>query len=98
MVPFLGAKGASISTGISYFLLFIMRTLIAKKYYPIKYKLYKLLIILLMMSCFALYNTFFAFTFISLIMYIAILCVILVLYKSTVFEGMKYLKNVLRRK
>ena len=51
-----------------------------------------------MMSCFALYNTFFAFTFISLIMYIAILCVILVLYKSTVFEGMKYLKNVLRRK
>ena len=98
LVPFLGAKGASISTGISYFLLFIMRTLIAKKYYPIKYKLYKLLIILLMMSCFALYNTFFAFTFISLIMYIAILCVILVLYKSTVFEGMKYLKNVLRRK
>ena len=58
LVPFLGAKGASISTGISYFLLFIMRTLIAKKYYPIKYKLYKLLIILLMMSCFALYNTF----------------------------------------
>ncbi len=42
LVPVLGARGAAISTGLSYVLFFILRTFFSQRYYPVNYQLKKL--------------------------------------------------------
>jgi len=42
LVPALGARGAAISTGLSYILFFILRTAFSQRYYPVDYQLKKL--------------------------------------------------------
>lgn len=42
LVPVLGARGAAISTGLSYILFFILRTVFSRRYYPVDYQLKKL--------------------------------------------------------
>ena len=98
LIPLYGAKGASIATGISYVLLFTLRTLIANFLFPVKYKIYKIYIVLLLLGGLALYNTFYTFTIISLGLYIITLLVLFLLYKKTIFDGFRYLKKTLQKK
>jgi len=58
LVPGLGAKGAAISTGISYIIFFIMRTIFSKRYFVVNYNLKRLSMSLISVVMLALYASF----------------------------------------
>lgn len=58
LVPIYAAKGAAVSTGISYIVFFAMRTLVAKKVYPaVRYKLGKIALVTAAMCAVAFVQT-----------------------------------------
>lgn len=59
--------GASISTGMSAVILFILRTHFSLKYYKVNYNLRKFYLFLFLLICFALYSTFVDWNFLNLI-------------------------------
>jgi len=59
LVPILGAKGAAISTGLSYILYFMMRTLIAERLYPVGFKIKKILLSIIATGAVAYVGTFY---------------------------------------
>ncbi|WP_448379196.1 oligosaccharide flippase family protein [Fervidobacterium sp.] len=59
LVPVLGAKGAAISTGLSYILYFMARTLIAERLYPVGFKLNKILLGIITTIAVAYVGTFY---------------------------------------
>jgi len=59
LVPVLGAKGAAISTGLSYILYFMARTLIAEKLYPAGFKINKILLATIATIAVAYVGTFY---------------------------------------
>jgi O-antigen/teichoic acid export membrane protein len=58
LTPHLGAKGAAISSGVSYIGFFLLRTAISKKYYPVNYHLVKTNIMFMLFFLYALLSTF----------------------------------------
>ena len=58
LVPQLGAKGAAISTGISYIILYTARTYESKKLYHVEYNQISLFISLFFLSILAIYASF----------------------------------------
>ena len=58
LVPLLGAKGAAVSTGFSYIVLFLLYTYISKKLYPVNYHLAKFFISTFVFVIVAFINTF----------------------------------------
>lgn len=58
LVPIYGAKGAAISTGLSYIVFFYARTLISKKLYPVDYNLKRFTAGVLTLLFVAFLNTF----------------------------------------
>lgn len=61
LVPLLGAKGAAISTGLSYVVFFYLRTMISNKLYRVNYNIGKFTIstiILIILSAYATFNSF----------------------------------------
>lgn len=77
LVPKLGAKGAAISTGLSYIVFLIARTYYSKKYYKVNYKLKKLWICIIPVYILAAYSSVYKFN--SIIVYLSILSVVIVL-------------------
>ncbi|SDL00476.1 lipopolysaccharide biosynthesis protein [Halanaerobium congolense] len=65
LVPELGAKGAAISTGFSYIVFFIMRTVISLKFFKVDYKLYKSFILIFILFIYALYSSFFVYNYLN---------------------------------
>ena len=93
LIPNLGSKGASISTGISYIVFFSLRTILSNKYYYVDFKLNKFYIVTIFVSIFALYNTFYHFNLISLFIYLIINLLLIVFYKKYYLSIFKYLKS-----
>lgn len=94
LVPTLGARGAAVSTGLSYILFFTLRTVIAKKYYPVDFDLGRIYLCTLLTITVAT-----AGTFVKNYEFYGILCalvmlVILLIYK----DAFSYIKNQLRKK
>jgi len=58
LVPNYGAIGASLSTAFAYILFFTLRTQISLKFYKVKYPLFKIYIMALLVSCYAIYSIF----------------------------------------
>ncbi len=58
LVPYFGAKGAAVSTGLSYIVFFTLRTSIAEKLYPVGFDLKKIYIGTLVISTVAFFGTF----------------------------------------
>ena len=58
LVPILAAKGAAISTGISYIIFFSIRTFISKRVYNVNYNLKQIYICLSVLGCLATYASF----------------------------------------
>ena len=84
LIPLIGSKGAAISTGISYIIFFTLRTLFSNKFFYIKFGLKKFYFLTLMVSIYALYNTFFRINILSIIGYIICLLTILFLYQEDI--------------
>lgn len=102
LVPDLGCQGAAISTGISYIVFYLLRTVLGMRYYYVDYKLPKFLLMTAIVSIYALYNTFIKFNIWSVVGYIVCLLVLIVLYKKVVRWGIGYcsqmLKGIFRKK
>lgn len=99
LVPILGCKGAAISTGISYIVFYLLRTLLSNKYYKINFQLKKMCIITGLLVAYAYYNTFYSFSIYSVIGYVIGIIAIIILYNKSIKEIIELLiKFVKRRK
>jgi O-antigen/teichoic acid export membrane protein len=96
LVPMLGARGAAISTGLSYVLFFVLRTLIAEKLYPIGFDLKKIYAGTFTISVVAFCGTFLRNSLIFLSLSIAGIFLILTLYKDDIAFLKNNLKNFIR--
>lgn len=94
LVPKLGCQGAAISTGLSYIVFFTLRTILSNRYFYIDFKLKKFYLLTLIVSIYAMYNTFVHFNIGSVVGYVVCVISIVVLYKDHVHSGLQYLKNM----
>ena len=93
LVPRIGCKGAAISTGLSYILFFVLRSIFGQKYYRVGFKWGRLIILTVLTVVLAAYNTFFPFSAISVL--IAVICylVIAICYKDTISLCVEIIKS-----
>lgn len=86
LVPYMGAKGAAISTGLSYVVFFIIRTIISKKLYYVNYNLKKFSICTIFMIILSIYASLYSFNVIMLLLGIITFIVILISYRYTIYN------------
>lgn len=94
LVPYLGAKGAAISTGVSYMVFFLVRTLISKQYYKVNYSLGRLMLCTLSCYVLAAYSSFNKFDYIIAAMAVFSVIIVLLSYYDIVKKvlGLMYKK------
>ena len=97
LVPWLGCKGAAISTGISYIVFFTLRTVLSNRYFYIDFKLGRFYTLTLAVTLYCFYNTFFKFGIITIVGYIACLALLIILYLDSVKWGLGYLKKAAKK-
>lgn len=86
LVPNYGALGASISTGFSYVIFFILRTKISNKYYKVNYPLKKIYFMLIVISIYAIISIIYSHIWLNIIfgiISVSILCIIY--YKDLIY-------------
>ena len=93
LVPYYGGVGAAVSTGLSYIVFFVMRTILSNRYFPVKWGMGKFSVVTLLFLGYAVYNTFRAFDIITVLGYLVILAVLLVVYRDVVRDGWYLLKK-----
>lgn len=98
LVPILGARGAAITTGLTYILFFILRTNMANKLYYIDFKLKKFYFLTLSILALVIYSTFNYVDIITITLAICIIGIILVMYKYTIIRYIKIAKNKISKK
>jgi len=86
LVPWLGLKGAALSTALSHLSIFICRTFIANRFYYVDYNLRKFYLVLFFVFLYALYCTFYSFNAVVLIGYILIILLLFICYKETLIN------------
>ncbi len=97
-VPMYGGRGAAISTGVSYIVFFMIRTIFSNRYYYIDYHLKKLCILIITTVMFSWFCTFYNFNFITIGLYMINSMLLVVLYKAEIRElisiGKEYMKKL----
>lgn len=93
LVPSLGAKGAAISTGLSYILFFALRTIIGRKYYPLNINMKKIYFSTLLIVIVTTLGTFSRNQILYYIVCLLNLVIILLIYKNELMHMRKKLKN-----
>ncbi len=93
LVPSLGAKGAAISTGLSYILFFALRTIIGRKYYPLNINMKKIYFSTLLIVIVTTLGTFSRNQILYYIVCLLNLVIILLIYKNELMYMRKKLKN-----
>ncbi len=88
LIPIMGAKGAAISTGVSYIIFWGLRTFFSQKLMYIKYGLNKLFIVISSFCLMAYYHMAYSQLVIEIIIYILFLYLLLFLYKKEIMEIM----------
>lgn len=91
LVPNIGCKGAAISTGVSYIVFFVLRTVLGEHYYYVGFSKIRFFIITLVCLVYALLNTFLEFGLWSIIAAIVCYTVIFCCYKKTIVWACKYI-------
>lgn len=95
LVPSLGAKGAAISTGLSYIVFFISRTYYGNKYYNIKLNLSKFWTCTAAVYVLATYSSIYKFNYVILLLSIFSAILIIFMYRGIIRE---ILKTILKKK
>ena len=105
LVPIYGAKGAALTTGISYIILFGMRTIISKRLYKVNYHLGKFYFSTVIFVVVAFINTFVNTLFLQVLSAVIGLILVLIVYREQVryvldfaIEELKRLKNKVANK
>lgn len=97
LVPRLGAKGAAISTGISYIVFFSLRTYYSEKLIKFKFDLKRIYIIIILLLSYALILTFYKNIFFNLITGILLEIILLFIYFPVLKEFYYKYINTIRR-
>lgn len=94
LVPSFGAKGAAISTGISYIIFFMSRTYISERFYKINYNLKRFYISVLFLISLAIMSSFYKFNFIIFSLGFLSFIVVCICYKESLYEIIHIGKNM----
>lgn len=87
LVPLYGARGAAISTGLSYVVFFVVRTVISRKLYKVDYKMKSMWISLLLLFFLTIYSSFNSFNTTILLIAFVDFILITVMYKDVVLTA-----------
>ena len=98
LIPVLGIKGAAISTGSSYIVYFILTTVISKKTLNFNMSILKFSFSTVLLLVFAVYNTFFPFSWFAVVFYAAAIGTILMLYRSSIRFVWNKVKEIIKVK
>lgn len=98
LVPRLGGRGAAISTGISYIVFFIIRTILSERYYYVGFELKKFMLVTCAAIGYALYSTFFEFGIISVLFAIVCYLILIMSFFDTFKMGWEHAKAIWLRK
>lgn len=89
LVPQLGAVGAAMSTGCSYIVYFIARTIFSEKVYPIQFELRKFYISTTILFLLALYASFNSFSGVYFMISSISILLVLIIYSKNIIEMIK---------
>ncbi|WP_282154478.1 lipopolysaccharide biosynthesis protein [Cytobacillus gottheilii] len=93
LVPSLGAKGAAISTGISYIVFFVMRTNISSRFFKVDYQIKKYYLGTLILVLYALYATLYNASLLHYLMGIVSLLLLFLIYLKDLREIINFIKK-----
>ena len=94
LVPTYGGIGAAISTGVSYIVFFVMRTVLSNRYFPMKWKMGQFCAITVLFLAYALYNTFHAFSVVTVLGFVIILAALSFAYRDVIHDGLQIVKGI----
>lgn len=98
LVPILGAIGAAISTGISFFIFFILRTYFSKKSFDCKYNIKKFVILSILLLFYSIYLSFNSANILGYVYGCMLLILTLYLYKDIINEVyIEFLKSKIKK-
>jgi len=93
LVPILGAKGAAISTGISYIVFFVMRTNISLKFFKVDYQIKKYYLGTVILVLYALYATVYNATLLHYLIGIVSLLLLFLIYLKDIRQSIGFTKK-----
>ena len=97
LTPLMGPRGAALSTGISYIVFFLMRTVLANKVFYVDYSLKKFMLVSTVLLLFAYYGSTHYFCALQILMFIGVLVVLIICYHQYVFDVFLYIKNFIKQ-
>lgn len=94
LVPYLGAKGAAISTGVSYIIFFSARTYFSNKLINFGFNLKRIYILTFLLLTYAIFLTFYNKLYLTIVMGFLLQAITLIIYFKVLKEVyFKYLKR-----
>lgn len=97
-VPMIGIKGAAISTGCSYIIFFVVRTILGMRCYYIQLNLKAFFLISSLLLIYAFYNTFSKFNAFTVVAYLLCIFFLFLLYRETVKEIFCFAKEYIEKR
>lgn len=98
LVPYLGAKGAAISTGLAYVVFFVTRSYFGNKLYKVEVKYAKFFISVISVYVLATISSIYKFNTIILVVTILSTFVVLFMYKNVIKDFFTIIKSMLKGK
>lgn len=98
LVPSLGARGAAISTGLSYIVFFLARTFLSLKYYKVDYNLGRFCLCILSTYILAAYSSFNSFNLNICILAIIATTLVVISYKDVFKMAINGVKMIFSKK
>lgn len=98
LTPLLGARGAAISTGVSYIVFFAMRTVLANRVFYVDYNLKKFMCVSAALFLFAYYGSTHYFSLIQIFMCMGVVVIALVCYRGYLLDAVQYMKKFILNK
>lgn len=92
LVPIYGGIGAAIATGLSYIVLFAMRTILSNHFFPTKWCLGRFFVLTVLYIAYATYNTFFSFGIGAILGGVVIITVLFLAYRNIIVEGWRHIR------
>lgn len=95
LIPEYGALGASISTAFSYVIFFTLRTTISKKYYYVKYPLYRIYLMGIILALYGIFVINNESVFLNIILGIGLIIILFALFSKEVNDVFKLKRKLL---
>ncbi|MEN3042704.1 MAG: oligosaccharide flippase family protein [Fervidobacterium sp.] len=95
LIPVLGARGAAIASGVSYFLIFLVEFIVSQKLFYVLYDKLKVFFGIVLLYLSAIINTFFSKSLLLFCLNVFIISVLLMIYKTEALYILKNFKNII---